>query len=291
MRNLSLTALLLLLLSACHPKTASNPETAVVSVSILPQHYFIERLAGDLVEVNVMIPPGASPATYEPTLSQLNSLRQSDLYLRIGHIGFELSWMEKILSVNPGMRVVDLSKGIALIEGTGDDQEHGHGHRHRGTNPHVWMSARNAGVIATNMHEALCSLLPGEKEVLSSNLATLLLELDSLDQAISEIVSGMDHRSFMIYHPSLSYFARDYQLEQLPLEVEGKTPSPAHMKQMSDLGKRHHISAIFVQKQFDQKNAEALAREIGAKIVQIDPLDYNWHSQMLFIATQLSRSL
>ena len=290
MKNFSHTLILLSLLSACHPKATSDQEKPVVSVSIPPQHYFIERLAGNLVEVNIMIPPGASPATYEPTLSQLNSLGQSDLYLKIGHIGFELSWMEKIRSVNPEMKVVDLSGGIELIEGNGS-KSHDHSHRHRGTDPHIWMSARNAAVIATHIHKALCILLPDNKEVLSSNLTTLLREIDSLDRAISEIVSEMDHRSFMIYHPSLSYFARDYQLEQMPLEVEGKTPSPAHMKQMTDLGKEHHIAAILVQKQFDQNNAKVLAREIGAKIVQINPLDYNWHSQMLFIANQLSISL
>ena len=285
----TLTALLLISLSACNPKAPSHPEKPVVSVSILPQQYFIERLAGDLVVVNVMIPPGASPATYEPTVSQLHRIDRTAVYMKIGYLGFERSWMEKILSANPSMQVVDLSRGIELIRGI-EPADHHHDHDHRGTDPHIWMSARNARVIASNMFEPLCELLPGETEMLASNLSQLVLELDSLDQVITDMLSEMEHRNFMIYHPALSYFARDYNLLQLPLELEGKTPSPAHMKQMTALGKEHHIAAIFLQWQFDQKNSETLANEIGAEIIQINPLDPDWNSQMLFIASQLKTS-
>jgi zinc transport system substrate-binding protein len=282
---------ILLLLSACIPKEESNPGKAVVSVSILPQKYFIERLAGDKVDVNVMVPPGASPATYEPTASQLSSLTRSALYMKIGYLGFEMSWMDKIASVNPSMKVVDLSTGINLLMGAEDEghsQDHRHGHG--GIDPHTWMSARNAAVMAAGMYESLCSLLPGEKEMLTTNLTAMLLEMDSLDQRIAGMLAGMEHRSFMIYHPSLSYFARDYNLRQFPLELEGKTPSPAHLKEMSDLGREQHISTIFVQVEFDQKNAEVLAHEIGAKIVRVNPLDPDWPAQMLYIATLLKAS-
>ena len=290
MNKSTLPALLLMLLSACHPKTASEPEKPVVSVSILPQQYFIERLAGDRVEVNVMIPPGASPASYEPTISQLRFIDRSVVYMKMGYLGFELSWMDKILSVNPSMEIIDLSRGIELIHGE-EAEEHHPGHDHGGIDPHIWMSARNARVMASRMHESLCSLLPGETEMLTSNLSQLLSELESLDQVIKEMLSELEHRSFMIFHPALSYFARDYNLEQLPLELEGKTPSPAHMKQMSDLGREHHILTILLQEQFDQNNSEALAREIGAEIVLINPLDPDWYSQMLFIANLLKTSL
>lgn len=286
-----LSLFLLLLIPACKPAGSSDPEKPVISVSILSQQYFLESLAGDLVQVNVMIPPGASPATYEPTFSQLRNLEQSALYMRIGYIGFELSWMDKILSVNPDMEVADLSRGIDLIRG--EDPE---GHQHQGgegggTDPHIWMSVRNAKVISSNMYESLCSLVPSEKERFSSNLSKLHTRLDSLDQMITEMLAGRDHSSFMIYHPSLSYFARDYGLQQLAMEFEGKTPSPAHLKEMSDLGMEHHISTIFLQSQFDQKNAGTLAEEIGAEVVQINPLDPDWYNQMLFIASSLRKSL
>ncbi|MFH0756590.1 MAG: zinc ABC transporter substrate-binding protein [Bacteroidota bacterium] len=289
--NRSFLLLMLIILSqACNTGNHSATEKPVVSVSILPQKYFLEQLAGDLVEVNVMIPPGANPATYEPTISQLGKLDRSELYFRIGYVGFELSWMEKIRSVNPEMEVVDLSSGIQLIHGV-ENGDHGDSHHHGGTDPHIWMSARNAGLIASNMYEALTNLLPDQKEKLTSNLEVLLGEIESLDKEISRMMAGLDHRSFMIYHPALTYFARDYSLEQLPLELEGKNPSPAHMKKMADLGRMHHIKTIFLQKQFDQKNAQVLAAEIGARVVFFDPLAPDWNSQMLFIAAKLKETL
>jgi zinc transport system substrate-binding protein len=128
---------------------------------------------------------------------------------------------------------------------------------------------------------------PGEKAILSGRLDQLQWELDSLHGHITGMLSPYQSKGFMIYHPALTYFARDYHLEQYPLEIGGKTPSPAHMKWMTDLGKEKQISAIFLQKQFDRRNAEVLAGEIGAKIIRIDPLDPDWLSQMGFIADQL----
>jgi zinc transport system substrate-binding protein len=291
MNKSTLTLLLIWLLAACHPSGGSTPEKPVISVSILPQRYFIERLAGDRVEVNVMIPPGASPATYEPTVAQLEYLDRSAFYMKIGYVGFELSWMEKILSVNPSMKVADLSRGVELIRGEEQRDQNRHpGHSHTGVDPHIWMSVRNARVIASNAYASLLEVLPAEEELLSSNLSELLKELDSLDHDIAVMLDGMEHRDFMIYHPALSYFARDYNLQQYALEVEGKTPSPVHLKELSDLGRERQITTIFLQKQFDVKIARVLAGEIGAEVVMIDPLDPDWQNQMLTIATRLKES-
>jgi zinc transport system substrate-binding protein len=287
---------IMVLLVACHPATTAHQEKPVVSVSILPQQYFIERLAGERVQVNVMIPPGASPAVYEPTVSQMSGLGESVVYMKIGYVGFELGWMEKICAAHPSMKVVDLSEGIELIRGDNPTaQEHGHehdkGHHHGGTDPHIWMSVRNARLIASHIHKSLRELLPDENDVLDINYSKLMKDLDSLDMAISDMLGGLEQSSFMIYHPSLSYFARDYRLVQLPLELEGKSPSPGHMKELADQGREKGISTIFLQSQFDQNNAMALAREIGATVVRIDPLDPDWFNQMLFIANQLKETL
>jgi zinc transport system substrate-binding protein len=291
MNKSTLAVLFIVLLAACRPSGSSIPEKPVISVSILPQRYFIEMLAGDRVEVNVMVPPGASPATYEPTMAQLGYLDRSALYMRIGYVGFELSWMEKILSVNPSMKVADLSRGVELIRGEEQRDQNRHpGHSHTGVDPHIWMSARNARVIASNTYASLLEVLPAEQDLLSFNLSKLLKEIDSLDHAIAAMLDGLDHRGFMIYHPALSYFARDYNLQQYALEVEGKTPSPAHMKEMSDLGRERQITTIFLQQQFDVKSARVLADEIGARVVRIDPLDPDWKNQMLTIATRLKES-
>jgi len=290
MSKVTLFTLLVLLLASCTP-VDNALDKLVISVSILPQQYFIERIAGAMVEVNVMIPPGASPATYEPSVSQLSKLDRSPVYMKIGYVGFEMSWMDKIRAVNPDIKVVDLSMGIEPILEQEEEHLHLHGHAHGGIDPHIWMSALNAKIIATNVYKELVLQLPDEKEKLSAQFKELSLELDSLHIFISNLLSGHVERSFMIYHPSLSYFARDYQLEQIPLEIGGKTPSPAHLKWMSDAGKEKNISTIFLQMQFDQKNAEVLAKEIGAEVVHFNPLDPDWPEQMIFIANQLNHSL
>jgi len=263
----------------------------VISVSIIPQQYFIEQLAGDLVEVNVMIPPGASPATYEPSVSQLGKLDQSEAYFRIGYIGFERSWMEKIISINPDMKIMDLSEGVEIIvENAVEEEEDHHGHSHYGPDPHIWMSVSNARIIARNIHNNLLLLYPDEKESLQTRFELFKLSLDSLHLNIISKLEGIENRKFMIYHPALTYYARDYSLEQFSLEIEGKSPSPAHLKEMTDLALRHQISKILIQRQFDRNNAEVLARETGSEIIQFDPLDLQWGEQMRYIAEQLNPS-
>lgn len=289
MKNIFLILGIVMLTTSC--RTGGDAlEKPVVSVSIIPQQFFIERLAGDLVEVNVLIPPGASPATYEPTVAQLGKLDRSEVYMRIGYIGFEQSWMDKLSSVNPAMKIVDLSKGVDIIlEDSGVEEDH-HGHSHHGTDPHIWMSAINARIIAQNIHRELLLLFPDKKEYLQARLVQFSNSLDSLHLAISSKLEGIQNRQFMIYHPALTYFSRDYGLEQLSLEKEGKSPSPAHLKEMTDLAVQNQINKILIQSQFDRENAEILARETGSEIIQFDPLDLHWSEQMCYIAEQLNPS-
>jgi len=289
MKNLLLLIWVFLLVTSCRTGVESMNKP-VISVSIIPQQYFVEQLAGDLVEVNVMIPPGASPATYEPSVSQLGKLDQSKVYLRIGYVGFEQSWMDKITSVNPDMKIVDLSKGIeTILEDSGEEEDH-HGHSHQGPDPHIWMSVFNARIISRNIHKELLLLFPGEKEYLQARFELFSRSLDSLHLDITSLLEEIENRKFMIYHPALTYYARDYVLEQFSLEIEGKTPSPAHLKEMTDLALRYQISKILIQNQFDRKNAEVLARETGCEIIQFDPLDLHWNEQMRYIALQLKSS-
>ena len=295
MKNLVLILGVIVLLGSC--RTADDTkDRPVVSVSILPQQFFVKELAGELVEVNVLIPPGASPATYEPTVSQLAQLDRSDVFLQIGHIGFEQSWMAKLRSTNPEMKIVDLSQGVDLIlepEGlAGDHSGHSQqGHAHYGTDPHIWMSAINAHIIAQNIHRELLLLFPAEKEYLDMRLEQFSSSVDSLHQSISQKLEGLENRKFMIYHPALTYFARDYGLEQVPLENEGKAPAPSHMKEITDLARQNQINKILIQSQFDSDNAQILARETGARLIQFDPLDAQWRNQMSYIAEQLNPPL
>jgi len=287
MKRFLLSFLIASMIFSCqtHQELGDKP---VISVSILPQEYFLKQLAGELVEVNVMIPPGASPATYEPTVAQLRKLEQSASYFRIGHVGFELSWMDKIRSVNPEMKVVDLSKGVELIDEMEGPHESHHGHSHGGTDPHLWLSVANARIIARNIYRELLPMFPDQEDELSRRYEKFTASLDSLQEAIQLKLDGLEDRNFMIYHPALTYFARDYQLIQHSLEIEGKSPSPAHLRAMTDLARDHEITRILIQNQFDRKNAEVLAREIGGELIEFDPLDPSWMDQMLYIAEQFT---
>ena len=291
MRKMSFVLFVVILFAGCASNDREDSKTRI-AVSILPQEYFVSKIAGDIFEINVLIPPGASPATYEPTPSQLVSLSKTDLYLKMGYTGFEMAWMEKLTSANKEMKVVDLSEGVDLIiEDVAHDHAHDHGHHHGGVDPHIWLSPKNVKIIAKNIHEALATRYPEHRDTFDLNLGVFLHELDSLDQYISGALSDLRSHSFFSYHPSLSYYARDYNLEQHPMELAGKEPSSGHLKNLIDTGKEKEINIIFLQMQFDQKNAEVLAKETGAEIVQINPLDIEWFDQMVFITKKLQKNL
>jgi zinc transport system substrate-binding protein len=207
--------------------------------------------------------------------------------MRIGQIGFETSWMDRILSVNPDMKIIDLSSGVDMIQEEDHQGEDHQGHGHGGVDPHIWMSAINAKIIVHNIYQELILLLPKQKDSLKIRYLALEQELDSLHLLLTHNLKDLKQKSFLIYHPALTYFARDYGLNQYPLEVEGKTPSPAHLKKIIDMGRNENIKIIFIQSQFDQRNAEVLADEIDAKIIPFNPLDEQWDNQMRYIAKQL----
>lgn len=184
MKYSTLAILFALFTSSCVQQRSAESDKPVLTVSVLPQKYFVEALVGSKAEINIMVPPGASPASYEPSLAQLSLLDRSSLYLQMGHLGFELGWMEKIRSVNPHMQIINLSQGIELIYGEEEDHDHGHGHGHGGADPHIWMSARNAGIMAKNMALALKGVFPDDTEQISLRLSALLADLDSLDREI-----------------------------------------------------------------------------------------------------------
>ena len=275
--------LTLFILSACG-NTTQKSEKPILTVTLEPLRYFTEAIAGDYYEIVSMVPKGSSPESYDPTPQQLVNLSKSQAYFRIGYIGFEQTWMKKLEANCPDMKVYDTSKGIDLIR----DKGHWHGdHFHEGgVEPHVWNSTQNALIIADNIYQALCELDSTHQEDYQKRLDVLKQTIQQTDTNVRTLLENADS-TFLIYHPALSYFARDYGLKQVSIEEGGKEPSPAQLKALIETCRNENVHTIFVQQEFDQRNAQLIAHELGINIVSINPLSYDWVKEMIRIAEAL----
>ncbi len=295
--------LILLLAVACSggSNNRNEAEKRLLTVTIEPQRYFLEQLAGEDYRINTLVPPGTSPETYEPSPSVMIDLGMSAIYFRVGDLGFEKAWSARLTENNPNVRVVDCSTGVELMAGDPHDHDHDHGdhandadnaghdHVHSALDPHVWSSPRAMRIVAQNMLDALVDNNPERAETYRENHHRLMKKINAVDSTLIALLEKAPSRSFIIYHPALGYLARDYGMRQYSIEFEGKNPSPAQLKELVDLARREEITTIFVQRGFDLKNGEVIAREIGAELFEIDPLRYEWDEELIRIATILSR--
>ena len=278
---------------------ASKPE---ISVSILPQKYFLEKIVKDKFDINVMVKAGASPHTYEPKTSQMKSLSNSKIYFYTG-IEFEKAWLDKFKKSAPNTLFVDSSAGIERIamqehsheeEQTHDkhkhDKKHDHEDEHEGLDPHVWLDPVLAKVQAKNIYDAVVSIDEQNKDFYTKNYEEFIKELDLLDMQIKEILAPYSQKAFMVFHPSWGYFASRYNLEQIPIEMQGKEPKPNELIELVKDAKEHNIKIIFVSPQFSQKSAKTIASSIGGNVVPIDSLGENWANSLIDTATQIANS-
>lgn len=262
------------------PDQASSAENGtdklVVAVSILPQADFVEKIGGDRAEVIVMIPPGGSPATYEPTSSQMAKLSDASLYMALGSgVPFENTWMDKLRTANRDMVVVNTSEGVELM--TGD--------------PHIWLSPKQAIVQVENIYRAMAQADPENKDYYYQNKENYVQQLEQLDSDITGAVANSTNRSFMVFHPAWGYYARDYGLEMLAVEQEGKEPSPADIQQCVAEAKEKGIKVVFVQTQFSQSSANTIADEIGGTVIAVDPLGKDYLGNMRNVTETFVRYL
>lgn len=277
--------ILILLFIGVSCTTQKSEKNNLITVSILPQKYFVEKIAGDLVKVQVLIPPGASPSTYSLLPSQMKDLSNSKAWLRIGKIGFEDAWYQKIEQANPDLKVFNTSDSAKWI--TAEEEIHGdHTHQH-GVDPHIWMSPDEVLHIAGLTYQALADLYPDKSHAFEQNFESFRTEVELLDEELTTRFDSLENRKFLIFHPALTYFARDYKLEQVALEVEGKEPSPKYMGQLVNQARQNNIRVVFIQKEFDQENAQQLADELDGEVVQIDPLSEEWETQIREIADKI----
>ena len=211
-----------------------------------------------------MLPPGADHHIWEPLPAQINALAGSEAFIINGQLGFEQAWMGRFREINPDMKILDLSRNIDLIElnDTEDEDDHnGHeGHLHAGPDPHYWMSPVSAYVIAEDLTKLLTQLNPGSAQKYEANLDVLEKKIAHVDLTLREELSGAPSTTFMIFHPALEYMARDYGFTQISFEDEGKSPSPARMKELIDIARDKGINIIFIQAEYDLRNAEVACR-------------------------------
>jgi zinc transport system substrate-binding protein len=267
-----------------------------ITVSILPQKYFVERIGGETVDVNVMVKPAASPATYEPKPQQMKALSEAEAYLRI-RVPFEKAWMSRIEGANPDMKIVDLTQGIdrqpiAQHHHHGEEN-HNHNHEEETANldPHIWLSPELVKQQAQTIYQTLVELNPDQATLYQDNLDAFLADIEALDQTIENTLADLEQRTFMVFHPSWGYFAEAYNLEMIPIEVEGTEPSAAELSQFVKQAKEENISVIFVQPQFGVQSANAIAQSVDAEVLQIDPLAENWLENMQSVATTFKTAL
>ncbi len=264
---------LIVLLAALRPAFAAP---IPVFVSIAPQAVFVQAVGGSRVAVSVLVPPGASPETYEPTPRQFQAITSARLYFRIG-LTFEGTWLPRLRANAPGLTVVDTRRGDALL--TGDD--HGRTAPHgEGVDPHIWLDPNRVKLQARTICEALTVLDPDGRREYEQNLDRFESELTALDAELRAILDRAPRRAFLIHHPAWGYFAQAYGLEQIAIEHDGKEPGPRSLVELIDLARRRGVRTILVQAHTSDRTARRVARALNGRVVTVDALPYDYFGSL-----------
>lgn len=282
---------------------AAAADRIAAFVSILPQKTLVQQIGGDRVDVRVMVAPGASPATYEPSPRQMAALSRAAVYFAVG-VPFERAWLERIAAANPRMRIVHTDREIEKLpmaahphgEAAHHHEERAHAPERHGAvggipDPHVWLSPPLVKIQARAVLDALRELDPNHSQTFAANHRALAADIDALHAELQRRFAGQRGARFMVFHPSWGYFARAYGLVQVPIELEGKDPKPAQLRTLIEEARRRGIRVVFVQPQFSTRSAELIAREIGGRVAFADPLAADWAANLRRVAAQFEAAL
>ncbi len=272
----TILAALLLTIAMTGCNRRQNRQERIITVTIEPLRFFTEQIAKEKFRVRTMVTAGNSPETYEPTAKQMIDVSESTLYIKVGNLGFENSWLQRISDNAKSMKIVDTSKGISkLASDKGYDD------------PHTWMSTKNARIIARNIYEALCLTSAEDSTYFKANYKTLLQQIDDVDTAIKKDLKGKTGKCFLVYHPILTYFASEYGLRQIALEHEGHEPSANQMKATLYKAKAMDAKTFFTQKEFANNGVETVAKSLGITMSEINPLGHDWPNNMKEISRNI----
>lgn len=272
-------ALIAFILSSCSTKHDNN----VLVVSIEPQRQLLEAIVGDKYNVETILPSGANPESFEITLKTRKDVDRAQAYFTVGTLPFESSITE---TLPDNVVTVNCSEDIPPIFGTHGDHHHGN-HHHDGVDPHTWTSVKNMRLMAAKMIETIEKIDPKNQSYYRQRYQTLDRSLDSLDHAFATQLATAPRHVFAVWHPSLSYLARDYNLNQISVGYENKEISPSRMATMIENARSAGVRDLFFQQQFDSRQVESLNSSLGANITTFNPLDYDWQSQLQSIVSAL----
>jgi zinc transport system substrate-binding protein len=274
--------------------SADDKHSVKIFVSILPQKFFVEQVGGDKVEVNVMVGPGQSPETYEPSPRQMEKLSHTAIYFRMG-MPFESVWIKRIKSLNPDLTIIDARDGIELRDMNQLDMLSSNSvHKGHGTglkDPHIWTDPMNVTIFMRNFSNILQRRYPQYEKLFKQNYQRLASQLNDLDDNLKIIFKPVGKKYLLVFHPSWGYFAARYGLKQIPIEVEGKSPNAKSLTNIIEFAKQNNLHVVFTQQQFSQRGALAVATAIGGKVVAVDPLAEDYFSNMIYVAQQFAGSM
>jgi len=257
-------------------------------VSILPQVYFVRTIGGSRVSVQSMVPPGVEPETYDPTPRQMTQLSQAKVFFAVG-LPFEATLIPKIRSSMKSVLVVDTQANVPTR--TFSQHTTGSTAGEAGTDPHIWLSPQLVKMQGATIEKALAKIDPAGAADYAAGLAKLDSEMDALHAEISSSLSGLNGRSFFVFHPAFGYFADEFGLKQVSIEVEGKSPGPQQLASLIDEAKKLKVRMIFVEPEFDQSRAKVIADTVGAKVVVIDPLAEDYVANLTEVAKQIKAAI
>jgi len=310
-----------LFLTACTPAATQEDGKIGAAVGIVPEAAFVQAVAGDRVDVVMMIPPGYSPANYSPTAAEMRALSDADIYFTLRMPAEEANILPKLGDFNPDIKIVDLHEAVEEVypmreleahshdddahEGEHSEEEHTDGehhedaheedehaeddhHDHGAVDPHVWLSPRRAVVMVQAIVESLSDIDPGNADEYRQNAVDYIEELEALDRDIARAMDALENKTFLIYHPSYGYFADDYGLEMLTIETAGKTATAAKMAEVVGAAKEHGIKTVFYQDEFSDSQAQAVAAEIGGTVHKAQPLSMDYIGSLRAFADALT---
>ncbi len=263
-----------------------------VFVSILPQQSLVEKIGGDYVHVNVMVKPGQSPETFEPSPKIMSIYSKSDIFFTIG-LPFEQVWIKRVASLNDDILVVNTQQSLENIMGDQlleSKHAHSHGDEHK-FDPHTWLSPKLYLAQARIIVQNLSLKIPDKKEHFVSNYNELEYKVNALDESFSNLFELNPKKNFVIFHPALSYFAHHYGLNQVSIEIEGKEPSARQIAKIVNRIKDEKVAYILIEKQFNQVIPKTIAHSVGAQLLMVDPLALDYLTNMRDIAVKINQAL